>query len=58
MVIEQIQIYLLSQYDYTVHVQDEHGFRTGSVSGHVNVTPMIYFYKQSVGVQIMDTNLY
>ena len=56
MVIEANTDLSASKYDYTVHVQDEHGFRTGSASGHVNVTPMIYFYKQSAGVQIMDAS--
>ena len=45
----------LSNYSYNVTVRDEHAFRNSSaVAGTVTVTPMIYFYKQTTRVEIMN----
>ena len=47
----------LSNYNYNVVVKDVHGFRASSaVAGTVTVTPMIYFYKQTTRVSIMNSS--
>ena len=47
----------LSNYSYNVTVKDIHGFRNSSaVAGTVTVTPMIYFYKQTTRVAIMNAS--
>ena len=45
----------LSNYSYNVTVRDIHRFRdSAAVGGTVTVTPMIYFYKQTTRVSIMN----
>ena len=47
----------LSNYSYNVTVRDIHRFRESSaVGGTVSVTPMIYFYKQTTRVSIMNAS--
>ena len=43
------------QYQFTANVEDEHGFNTGTAAGTLNVTPMVYFYKQTQGVGSMNS---
>jgi len=43
------------QYQFTANVKDEHGFNTGTANGTLNVTPMVYFYKQTQGVGSMNS---
>ena len=44
------------QYQFTANVEDEHGFNTGTANGTLNVTPMVYFYKQTQGVGSMNSS--
>ena len=45
----------LSNYSYSVTVRDIHRFRdSAAVGGTVSVTPMIYFYKQTTGMNSIN----
>ena len=47
----------LSNYSYNVTVRDIHRFRdSAAVGGTVSVTPMIYFYKQTTRVSVMNAS--
>ena len=44
-----------ANYTFTANVKDEHGFNTGQATHTLTVTPMVYFYKQTQGVQTMSS---
>ena len=44
-----------SNYTFTANIKDEHGFNTGQATHTLTVTPMVYFYKQTQGVQTMSS---